>query len=347
MFSGFPVLFSMKSNTTTHIVSLLCVTLFLFMGSFSFASAVNFPGFISRVKSTFFPPEKTEQELNSEASKASVLTPSLLSLADEAEDEEVLAVKSGPMRLSTEEIDYPLEDTITVYEVKEGDTISSVARLFRVTVNTILWANDLPNKKIKEGDVIVILPVTGVKYAAKEGETLASIAKKFKGDTSEIAKFNGLSEGAILALGEEIIIPNGEVEAEKKGDGASIKRSVKKLFTTPVGFFVKPLARYVKTQGIHGKNAVDLGGKYGAPVVATASGKVLVARSSGYNGGYGSMVVIAHKNNVQTLYAHLSSVSVQSGMIVEQGQVIGALGNSGRSTGPHLHIEIRGAVNPF
>lgn len=326
---------------------MLCLALLAYGGSYSLAYAATFSTFVSRVKLTFFAQDKASQAESSDASKASVLTPTTLSLADDNENQEVLEVKSGPMRLSTEEIDYPLEDTITVYEVKTGDTLSSVAKLFGVTVNTILWANDLPNKKIKEGDVIVILPVTGVKYVAKEGETLASIAKKYKGDSGEIAKFNGISESRKLALGEEIIIPNGEVQSEKPKESGVIKKPVKKLFTTPLGFFVKPLARSIKTQGIHGKNAVDLGGNYGAPIVATGSGKVLIARSSGYNGGYGSMVVISHKNNIQTLYAHLSSVSVSAGATVEQGQIIGALGNSGRSTGAHLHIEVRGAVNPF
>ncbi len=337
----------MKSDKILHTTLMLCLALLAYGGSYSLAYATTFSTFVSRVKLTFFAQDKASQAESSDASKASVLTPTTLSLADDNENQEVLEVKSGPMRLSTEEIDYPLEDTITVYEVKTGDTLSSVAKLFGVTVNTILWANDLPNKKIKEGDVIVILPVTGVKYVAKEGETLASIAKKYKGDSGEIAKFNGISESRKLALGEEIIIPNGEVQSEKPKESGVIKKPVKKLFTTPLGFFVKPLARSIKTQGIHGKNAVDLGGNYGAPIVATGSGKVLIARSSGYNGGYGSMVVISHKNNIQTLYAHLSSVSVSAGATVEQGQIIGALGNSGRSTGAHLHIEVRGAVNPF
>ncbi len=307
--------------------------------------------FLSKVKTTFFASSSKDDGAESNK-KAALLSPAVLANATDTVDSNqsarILEVKNGPMRLSTEEIDYPLEDTITVYEVKDGDTLASIAKLFNVTTNTILWANDIPGKKVKQGDVLVILPVTGVKYVAKNGDTLASVAKKYKGDISEISKFNGITEDSPLALGQEIIIPDGEVEAQKpKEVKGSLAKIPKKLFTTPLSFFVKPLAWFIKTQGIHGKNGVDLAAKLGAPIVATASGKVIVSKPGGYNGGYGSMIVIAHKNNVQTLYAHLSQVYVQTGATVEQGQVIGSLGNSGRSTGPHLHIEVRGAANPF
>jgi murein DD-endopeptidase MepM/ murein hydrolase activator NlpD len=329
------------------------LTLSLF-GILFFAPHISNAGmmdtFLSKVKITFFTSADKEEGLSESIKKSAILSPTLLASAEETGDSSntVLEVKNGPMRLSTEEIDYPLEDTITVYEVKDGDTLSSVAKLFGVTVDTILWANDISSKKIKSGDVLVILPVTGVKYVAKEGDTLAKLAKKYKGDVSEIAKFNGIAEDASLALGQEIIIPDGEVEAEKpKQAPGSIAKIPRKLFTAPLGFFVKPLAWFIKTQGIHGKNGVDLAAKVGAPIVATAAGKVIVSKPAGYNGGYGSMIVIAHKNNIQTLYAHLSQVYVQTGVTVEQGQVIGALGSTGRSSGPHLHIEVRGAANPF
>lgn len=313
------------------------------------AHAGMFNNISTKVKGTFFSTNTQKDIENPSVYKANVLSPvSLSAAADDSDPSALLEVKSGPMRLSTEEIDYPLGDTITTYEVKSGDTLASVAKLFNITVNTILWANDIPNKKIKEGDIIIVLPVIGIKYKAKEGETLAVIAKKYKGDVTEIARYNGIAEDAKLSVGDEVIIPDGEVDEPKpKQIAVSVKKIIKKLATTPLGFFVKPLANYVKTQGIHGKNGVDLGARVGTPVVATASGKVIVVKVGGYDGGYGNMIVIAHKNNIQTLYAHLSAVNVSQGSNVEQGQVIGAVGNTGRSTGPHLHIEVRGAANPF
>ena len=109
-----------------------------------------------------------------------------------------------------------------------------------------------------------------------------------------------------------------------------------------------PLARYVETQGIHGYNGVDLGAPSGTPIMASADGDVIVAKAGGYNGGYGSYVVIQHANGSQTLYAHMSKVSTYAGATVKQGQVIGGVGSTGRSTGAHLHLEIRnGPKNPF
>ncbi|HEU5114585.1 MAG TPA: M23 family metallopeptidase, partial [Candidatus Paceibacterota bacterium] len=85
----------------------------------------------------------------------------------------------------------------------------------------------------------------------------------------------------------------------------------------------------------------------GTPIHAAASGVVIIARSGGYNGGYGSYVVISHPNGTQTLYAHMSKVIAHQGDAVEQGDLIGLVGSTGKSTGPHVHFEVRGAVNPF
>jgi murein DD-endopeptidase MepM/ murein hydrolase activator NlpD len=104
----------------------------------------------------------------------------------------------------------------------------------------------------------------------------------------------------------------------------------------------------VRTQGVHGYNAVDLGAAVGTPFMASAAGEVIVARATGWNGGYGQYVVIRHDNGTQTLYSHASGIVVGVGQRVVQGQVIGYVGSTGRSTGPHLHFEIRGGPrNPF
>jgi murein DD-endopeptidase MepM/ murein hydrolase activator NlpD len=111
--------------------------------------------------------------------------------------------------------------------------------------------------------------------------------------------------------------------------------------------FTHPAPGSVKSQGIHGYNAVDLAGGMGSAIRAAADGEVIVARPSGWNGGYGNYIVIRHSNGVQTLYAHLSSLNVGVGSYVSQGQTIGGMGNTGRSTGTHLHFEVRGGRNPF
>ena len=237
---------------------------------------------------------------------------------------------------------------ISIYVVRTGDTLSEIAQMFGVTTNTVLWANDLKSSKdIHPGDTLVILPITGVKHVVKKGETIATLAKKYKADAGEILSYNGLPTGTSLSVGSELIIPHG---VESPVIVASSARSTTALKgaggPSIAGYYLCPIAGCTRTQGLHGYNGVDLKANY-TQVLAAASGTVVVARLSGYNGGYGSYVVIQHSNGTQTLYAHLSQVYVSVGQVVGQGQVLGISGNSGRSTGPHLHFEIRGAKNPF
>lgn len=239
-------------------------------------------------------------------------------------------------------------DQIAIYTVRSGDTLGSIAKMFGVSVNTIRWSNDLSSTGvIRVGQELVILPVNGVRYTVKKGDTIASIAKKFKGDVDEILNYNVLASSDDLVVGQSIVIPDGVVATPPATPRATSKNNVAK-YTGPelIGYYLRPVPG-PKTQGIHGNNGVDLGDPVGTPVVAAAPGQVIIARSSGWNGGYGEMIVITHPNGTQTLYGHLSRVDVSVGTYVTTGQVIGAVGNTGRSTGPHLHFEVRGAKNPF
>lgn len=243
-------------------------------------------------------------------------------------------------------------DQITTYTVRKGDTLASIAKMFDVTPNTILWSNDIKNNKVSPGDTLVILPISGVRYKVKSGDTLASIAKKYKGDVNEIADFNEIDKNAKLAVGDTIIIPDGEVLSGQDSSGNVKPASINKLqnyLSAPVfeGYYMRPLIGGIKTQGIHGHNGVDIAAAFSTPILAAASGEVIIAKSSGWNGGYGSYVVIKHSNGTQTLYGHLSAVTVSVGQQVTQGQQIGNMGSTGKSTGTHLHFEVRGARNPF
>ncbi len=238
---------------------------------------------------------------------------------------------------------------ISLYIVRSGDSYASIAKMFDVSVNTILWANNLSRgAALKVGQELAILPVSGVQHMVKKGDTVASIAKKYKGDPEEIARYNGLSITDKLEVGDTVIVPDGEVPATPKPHVVSATSKLRGTSGPAYdGYYAPPLTNYRKTQGLHGYNGVDLASYLGAPVMASAEGDVIIARQGGYNGGYGSYVVIAHPNGTQTLYGHLQSVSVSAGWHVLQGQVIGAQGNTGRSTGTHLHFEVRGAKNPF
>jgi LysM repeat protein len=276
---------------------------------------------------------------------------------DQNPNQDALSAVSGSLRVSTEDVDFPTTDTVSVYEVKDGDTIESVARIFGVSVNTIMWANNLSSRKITKGDTLVILPITGIKHTVKKGDTIASIAKKYKADDQDIAIYNGLAIDATLTPGTTVIVPDGEItivqpaksnKGGKKG-GKGLREPLLNFYTTtaPEGMLTRPLVGGRKTQGLHGHNGVDLAAPIGTPVLASGNGQVIVAKLGGYNGGYGNMIVISHANGIQTVYAHLSRIDVSSGESVSQGQTIGAVGNTGHSTGPHLHFEVRGAKNPF
>lgn len=234
---------------------------------------------------------------------------------------------------------------ISTYVVRPGDNLSQIAKMFGVSVNTIVWGNDLSGTTIKEGQLLVILPISGIKYTVKKGDTLASIAKDHKGDLQEILDYNDLVSSSKIALGDVIIIPDGEVTHTVHSAPTPSSSSAKTVNSS--GYFIKPIAKYTRTQGIHGYNGVDLAAPAGTPIVASANGSVVIARGSGWNGGYGQYVVIRHPNGVQTLYSHMSEVIVSSGSNVLQGQVIGYVGSTGKSTGNHLHFEVRGAKNPF
>ncbi len=244
-------------------------------------------------------------------------------------------------------------DVISVYVVRKGDTIAQIAEMFEVSSNTVLWANDLKKgQALTEGQVLVILPVNGVQYTVKKGDTIKGIAKTFKSDPEEIVQYNGFGSDADLIAGISILVPNGEIATKEEPKKKTAAKTTKKerLFGTASpeagsGYYIRPIVGGRKSQGLHGYNSIDLAAPQGTPIMASASGTVIVART-GYNGGYGNYIVIAHDNGTQTLYGHMKSLGVKAGEAVTQGEIIGQLGNTGRSTGPHVHFEVRGAKNP-
>jgi murein DD-endopeptidase MepM/ murein hydrolase activator NlpD len=263
-------------------------------------------------------------------------------------DDSALMPEEGPAG-TIADIEKPKNSTISLYVVREGDTLSEIAEMFDVSVNTIRWANDIPTRgTIRVGQTLTILPITGVKYTVEKGDTLSSIAKELHSDADEIAVFNGIEEGSALAVGTKLIIPNGEITVAVAAPAPRPSSYGTTVSPTYAGYYMRPISSGTKTQGIHGYNGVDLAASIGTPIMASASGSVIVVRNSGWNGGYGIYVVIKHDNGTQTLYAHNSSNIVSVGQRVVQGQVIGYIGSTGRSTGAHVHFEIRGGPrNPF
>lgn len=256
---------------------------------------------------------------------------------------------SGPMGTIADAEGGFNNDQISVYVVREGDSLSQIASMFNVSVNTIVWSNEIgKNGRIVPGQTLTILPISGVRYEVKKGDTLKNIAKKLNGDLDEIIKYNDLSIGDKLIEGQVVIVPNGEIVVIPQ-----VKTNSK---TNPyrggsgqyyAGYYARPVFGGYKSQGLHGYNGVDLADSCGTPIMASAGGDVVISREGGWNGGYGNYIVISHNNGTQTLYSHLLSNIVSSGWHVAQGQVIGYIGSTGKSTGCHLHFEVRGAKNPF
>ncbi|MEX2368913.1 MAG: M23 family metallopeptidase [Candidatus Paceibacterota bacterium] len=242
----------------------------------------------------------------------------------------------------------------SIYVVRAGDTLGEVAEMFGVSVNTIVWANDISGSTISPDDVLVILPVSGVRHDVEDGDTLATLAKRYDSSVAEIRDYNELDKEDVLSIGAIIDIPGGKMpkqapaRAQSSGSYVAAGGAVTSAAQTNVsGYFIHPVPGSVVTQRLHGYNAVDFAALRGTSIVAAASGQVTKSVGSGWNGGYGNFVVIRHPNGTETLYSHLSSVIVSHGQNIVQGQVIGYIGSTGRSTGPHLHFEVRGASNPF
>ncbi len=234
---------------------------------------------------------------------------------------------------------------IELYTVQSGNTVLGIAAQFGINPETIQWANPSLESNpdlLRIGDTLTILPVDGVLHNVVSGDTLSSIAAKYKVETAAIVTLdlNGLASlDAPLSVGRQLVVPGGQK--------TFVTRQVA-VYNGPIpqgafkgtGSFAWPASGQVTQQYWSGHPAVDIGAFIGAPVKAADSGYVIAA-SGGWNDGYGNMVLIDHGNGFVSLYSHLSSIFVRQGESVGMGQQVGAVGNTGNSTGPHLHFEIR------
>jgi murein DD-endopeptidase MepM/ murein hydrolase activator NlpD len=228
------------------------------------------------------------------------------------------------------------------YVVEEGDTISGIAQKFDISVATILWSNNLTYYSvIRPGKSIKILPTTGLLHKVKKGESLSTIAKKYKSEVDKILEANKLSSVDQVAIGNNLIIPDGVKPA-----------AVVTTYTKPSSIFNTPKNVNTNTRLLWPSSArritqyywwrhaaIDIGAPLGTPIYAAESGTVTTAGWS--RGGYGYYLIVDHGNGMQTLYAHASKLYVKKGEKVSRGQTIMAMGSTGWSTGSHLHFEVR------
>ncbi|EKE13841.1 MAG: hypothetical protein ACD_12C00794G0001, partial [uncultured bacterium] len=231
-------------------------------------------------------------------------------------------------------------DKVENYTVKGGENLATIAKRFDISTDTIRWANDLKGDLIKPNQVLKIPPVTGIVHKVGSGETIYTIAKKYHTNAQNILNFpfNSFEDLDTFSLmaGQTLYVPEGTIEPEKPAYQfvASIQAGVQGNSN-----FIWPTSGGITQQPAWYHMALDIANPSSPPVIAADSGTVVYAGC--LNWGYGCHVIIDHGNGYQTLYGHLASFSPDVGDSVSQGSQIGVMGSTGRSTGMHLHFEIR------
>lgn len=241
--------------------------------------------------------------------------------------------------------DVSAREGIRKYKMKKGDTLSSVAAQFGITLET-LQASNAHIKKIKTGQELLILPTSGSLYVIQKGDTLQQISDRLGVSQEIIKKYNPEYTKLLEAPGAKLVLPY-----TKEGSWlATQKETEKENLATLTGYFILP-AKGWNWGKLHEYNAVDIANTCGSSIYAAADGVVIEESSDGsWNGGYGNYVLIEHPNKTHTRYAHTLKNIVKVGDVVSQGKNIAFIGSSGNTqgtTGCHLHFEVLGAKNPF
>lgn len=255
--------------------------------------------------------------------------------------------------LQAEEVRQYRGGEIITHQVQDGETISSIAERYGLDPSTIMWENDLTEKStLKPGQELNILPIDGVRHKVSRGETIYTIGKKYGLDGSQVQvivdyPFNEFlnDETFELATGQYLMIPQGVPPTEAAPTQRSLAQ--RQVPTTPdagsvtaTGSFVWPAAGRITQSYSFYHKAIDIANQGGGAILAADGGTVVQAGwLDGY--GYGNRVMVDHGNGYVTLYAHLRVVQVSTGQRVNRGDVLGQMGSTGRSTGTHLHFEIR------
>ena len=241
---------------------------------------------------------------------------------------------------------------IVMHTVVAGDTLYAVAQKYGLRAETLIWANNMEQNPdlLRLGQKLVVLPINAVYHTVAAKDTIESIAKQYKAKPADIIAHKGNNldpKNPAIKVGQKLLVPGGS---------KPILQKMVKIYSGAVpanaskgtGRFVWPASGRI-TQGFKPYHrALDIAGWTGAQIKAADSGYVIDA---GWNDtGYGNYVVVDHRNGFQTLYGHLSRILVNAGTSVGKGTVIGLMGSTGRSTGPHLHFEVRQRgvpLNPF
>lgn len=235
-------------------------------------------------------------------------------------------------------------DKIITYTVQRGDTLSTIAQKFDISTETIKWENNLVSDSITVGDELRILSVTGIAHKVSSGDSVYTIAKRYDANPQAIVDFpfNDFANPETFSLveGQILIVPDGVKPSEKP----VIRRQyiAQGPLSVSVSGFFWPVSGLITQFSSWYHTAIDLAAPLGTPIIAARSGVVAKATSGTWDGGYGDNLIVDHGDGYETLYSHLSSFNVSLGDSVVGGKtVLGWIGMTGRTTGPHVHFEIR------
>ncbi|GEM_PF-642022 len=344
-------------------------------------------------------PRKTPPETGTPPIAESTSQPRIVALSHTPEPRVSSTATPTPTVVPTESPTSPPSPTRqrapNRYQVQPGDTVSTIAKRFGVSPETLMWANGLTNpNSLAAGQTLTVLPVDGVSHQVGEGDNLSTIAALYGVDLSDILEANGLGTDSVISVGRSLLVPGGRPgtptppptatptrvpptrtpvpptptpvpptptprQAAALAPAAPTPRQATALApaapapTQPPlpkgsGQLSWPVAGSITQHFGGGHSGLDIAAPTGTAVRAAAGGRVVNLQQGEYD--YGWYLVVDHGNGMKSLYAHLSTFSVKLGDAVGKGQQIGAVGSTGRSTGPHLHFEVRvndRLVNPL
>lgn len=228
----------------------------------------------------------------------------------------------------------PVSVSIQSYTIRNGDTLDRIAKRFGLRQDTIISLNNLRSQaSIRPGVQLRIPNIDGVNHRVRSGESLSSISRSYGIDMTAVVDANDLASSTISS-GQTLFIPKARLASATLRDfyGERFVWPARGRVSSPYGYRIQP---FTGLRSFH--SAVDIVLPIGTRVKATAEGKV---GDTGYNSVFGHYVILKHANGYQSLYAHLSSIAVKEGSFVDQGAAVGLSGNSGQSTGPHLHFSL-------
>lgn len=242
---------------------------------------------------------------------------------------------------------------VVAYTVRDGDTPSTVAARLGVSTNTVLWTNGIRDGDlIRPGDILVILPVTGVLHQVVNGEDVTGIARRYDAKVEDVIAQNGLSSAGAIRAGQKLIIPDGQLftprryiaRSDQIDQGPEEPSERPASAPIPGSGFLRPVSFSRITQYFGWRHSgVDLADSRRPLVKAAKDGTVEFA---GWLGGYGRLVILRHGNGLKTYYAHLSEIHAKTNETIARGEFVGRVGCTGRCSGPHLHFEVRQGGRP-